>query len=187
LLEAQHLNDDALGRALDTRYDDGVTALYRRMATTAAARLGLTPRFAPLASTSVHVDGRYHSDDAPDEHVGHITRGYRRDHRPDLNQVMLELMVEHHAGIPVRMKPLSGHSRDAPAFGPVIRAHMAPWHTTYGTPSLVADSALYREANLQKLAETGLKGLTRVPATLSEAQAALAQADPQTMAPRLDG
>ena len=34
------LNDDALGRALDTLYDSGVTALYSRMAATAAKRLG---------------------------------------------------------------------------------------------------------------------------------------------------
>ena len=187
LIEAKHLTDDALGRALDTLYDYGVTALYRLIATTAAARLGLTPRFAHLDSTSVHVDGRYNSDYAPDEQVVHITRGYSRDHRPDLNQVMLELIVEHQAGIPVLMKPLSGNSSDAPEFGQVIRAHIAPLHTTYGTTYLVADSALYSEDNLQKLSETGLKWITRVPATLSEAQAALAQADPQTMAPLLDG
>ena len=47
----------------------------------------------------------------PDEQVVHITHGYSRDHRPDLNQVMLELMVEHQAGIPVLMKPLSGNSQ----------------------------------------------------------------------------
>jgi transposase len=34
------LNDDALGRALDTLDDDGVTALYSLMAATAAKRLG---------------------------------------------------------------------------------------------------------------------------------------------------
>jgi transposase len=34
------LNDDALGRALDTLDDDGVTALYSLMAATAATRLG---------------------------------------------------------------------------------------------------------------------------------------------------
>jgi transposase len=33
-------NDDALGRALDTLDDDGVTELYRLMAATAAKRLG---------------------------------------------------------------------------------------------------------------------------------------------------
>jgi transposase len=34
------LNDEALGRALDTLDDDGVTALYSLMAATAATRLG---------------------------------------------------------------------------------------------------------------------------------------------------
>jgi transposase len=33
-------NDDARGRALDTLYDDGVTARYSLMAATAAKRLG---------------------------------------------------------------------------------------------------------------------------------------------------
>jgi transposase len=38
----------------------------------------------------------------------------------------------------------------------------------------VADSALYTADNLQKLAETQIKWMTRVPATLSAAPAALA-------------
>jgi transposase len=51
----------------------------------------------------------------------------------------------------------------------------------------VADSALYSADNLHKLAETSLTWITRVPATLTEAQAVLAQANPQTMAPRTEG
>jgi transposase len=77
------LNDDALGRALETLYASGVTALYSLMAATAAERLGLTPRFAHLDSTRVHVDGRYHSDEEPEDKVVPITRGDSRDHRPD--------------------------------------------------------------------------------------------------------
>ena len=186
-IEASHLNDDTLGRALDTLYAYGVTELYSLIAATAARRLGLTPTFTPLDTTSFHVDGRDNSHETPDEQVVHITRGYSRDHRPDLNQVMLELIVEHQAGIPVLMKPLSGNSNDAPEFGQVIKDHIAHLHTTYGATSLVADSALYSAANLQKLAETQLKWITRVPATLGEAQAVLAQADPQTMAPLQEG
>jgi Domain of unknown function (DUF4277) len=52
------LNDEALGRALDTLSASGVTALSSRSAATAAQRLGLAPRFAPLDSPSVQVDGR---------------------------------------------------------------------------------------------------------------------------------
>jgi hypothetical protein len=164
-----------------------VTELYSLIATTAARRLGLTPTFTHLDTTSFHVDGRYNSHEAPDEQVVHIIHGYSRDHRPDLNQVMLELIVEHQAGIPVLMKPLSGNSSDAQEFGQVIKDHIAQLHTTYGATYLVADSALYSADNLQKLAETQLKWVTRVPATLTEAQAVLAQADPQTMAPLREG
>jgi transposase len=156
-------------------------------AATAAERLGLAPPFAPLESTSFHVDGRYNSNEAPDEQVVHITRGYSRDHRPDLNQVMLELIVEHQAGIPVLMKPLSGNSSDAPAFGQTVHEHIEQLHTTDGTPYLVADSTLYSEDNLQKLANTHMKWITRVPATLHDAQAALTQAAPQAMMPLTEG
>jgi transposase len=186
-IQASHLNDDTLGRALDTLYDFGVTALYSLIAATAAQRLGLAPAFAHLDSTSFHVDGRYNSAEPPDEQVIHITQGYSRDHRPDLNQVMLDLIVEHQAGIPVLMQPLSGNSSDVTDFGQVVREHIAQLRTTYGTTYLVADSALYSADNLQKLAEARVKWITRVPATLREAQVALAQADPQTMAPLTEG
>ena len=186
-IQASHLNDDTLGRALDTLYDYGVTALYSLIAATAAKCLGLAPGFAHLDSTSFHVDGRYHSAEEPEEHVIHITRGSSRDQRPDLNQVMLDLMVEHQAGIPLLMKPLSGNRSDVHDFGQIITDHIAQLQLTYGTTFLVADSALYSAENLQKLADTRTKWITRVPATLSEAQAVLAQADPQTMAPLTRG
>jgi len=47
----------------------------------------------------------------------HITHGYSRDHRPDLNQVMWELVVEHQAGLPGLMQPLRGNRPDGTAFG----------------------------------------------------------------------
>jgi transposase len=183
----QQLNDDALGRALDTLYTYGVTELYSLLAATAAERLGLAPRFVHLDTTSFHVDGHYNSDEEPEEQVVHITRGYSRDHRPDLNQVMLELMVEHQAGIPLLMQPLSGNSSDTQEFGEAVRLHVHQLQAPYGLTYLVADSALYSEANLEKLAQTQLKWITRVPATLREAQAALAQADPQAMVALQEG
>jgi transposase len=186
-MQASHLHDDPLGRALDTLYDFGVTALYCLIAATAAARLGLTPTFSHLDTTSFHVDGQYNSAPPPDEQVVHITHGSSRDHRPDLHQVMLELVVEHQAGIPVLMPPLSGNSHDGTAFGQVVSDHIAQLHTSANPAYLVADSALYRVENLQKLAQTSLKWITRVPATLSEAQEVLAQAQPATMPPLQEG
>jgi len=182
-----HLNDDTLGRALVTLYDYGVTELYSLIAATAAKRLGLAPTFTHLDSTSFHVDGRYNSDSEPSEQVIHITRGYSRDHRPDLNQVILDLMVEHQAGIPIPMKPLSGNSNDARGFGQVVRDHLAQLQITYGTTYVAADSAIYSRDTLQQLAKTDMKWITRVPATLSEAQTAVTQANPETMVSMPEG
>jgi DDE_Tnp_1-associated len=53
--------------------------------------------------------------------------------------------------------------------------------------SLVADSALDSADHLQHLATAGMKWLSRVPATLREAQEALARAVPETMVPLREG
>jgi hypothetical protein len=55
------------------------------------------------------------------------------------------------------------------------------------TASLVADSALYNAETLPQLADTGSQWITRIPATWSDAPGALAEADPETMEPRLEG
>ena len=181
------LNDEARGRTSDTLYAYGVTELYRLTAATAAERLGLTPRVAQLESTRVHVEGRDNRDEAPEGQGIPITRGSSRAHRPDLQHVLLGLSVEHQAGIPILRQPRSGNRSDAQTLGQVIRAHLEPWPTTSGVTSVVADRALYSAANLQQLAQTARKGSTRVPATVREAQAALAQGDLQALASRQAG
>jgi transposase len=183
----EQLNDDALGRPLETLYASGVTELYSLIAATAAKRLGLRPAYAHLDTTSFHVDGHSNSAEEPEEQVVHITKGYSRDHRPALHQVMLELIIEHQAGIPVLMQPLSGNSSDAQECGPVIRTHIEQLRTTYEATDLVADSALYSAANLATLAQTEMQWITRVPATVSEAQVVLGSVKPQAMAPLAEG
>jgi len=74
-IQASHLNDNTLGRTLDTLYEAGLTALSSLIAATAATRLGLTPTCTPLETTSFPVDGRSNSAEAPDEQVVHITHG----------------------------------------------------------------------------------------------------------------
>ena len=96
-------------------------------------------------------------------------------------------MVEPQAGIPVLLQPLRGQRHDGTACGHVVSDPMAPLPPTATPTYLVADSALYRTENLPKLAATRLTGLPRVPATVHAAQAVLAQAAPQTLAPRTEG
>lgn len=135
------LHDDALGRAVETPYDYGGTARYRLLATTAATRLGLAPRVAPLARTSVPVDGRDTREEEPDAEGRPSPRGYRREHRPDLPQGRRAWRVEPQAGLPLLRPPRKGHRRAAQAFGQGLQEPLAPVPTTAGLPARGADRA----------------------------------------------
>jgi len=56
-IEAKHLNDDVMGRALDFLPTIGVTKMYSIVAAQAVQRLGLTCRFGHLDATGFHLVG----------------------------------------------------------------------------------------------------------------------------------
>lgn len=181
-IRPEHLNDDVLGRALDSLYAHDVTALFSVVSAQACQRLRLIGGRVHLDSTSFHVDGAY--DATEEAGVVTLTQGYSRDRRPDLNQVMLNLVVEQRAGLPLLMQPLSGNSHDTASFGRLIDAHIDQLNTTHQVDYWVADSALYSEANLGVLAAHRSRWITRVPETLTLAQQQCAQVgDPQELLP----
>ena len=102
-VEASHINDDALGRCLDALYDEGVSGLYQQIAEKVVDHLKLPCEFTHLDSTSFHYDGKANSDEEAPTAI-HITKGYSRDHRPELNQVVLNLICENLSGMPVSCK-----------------------------------------------------------------------------------
>lgn len=179
-IKAEQLNDDTLGRTLDELYQQGVTEVYLQVAPQAMQRLGMGVKACHLDSTSFHTDGRYNSDTGAEEGVIHITQGYSRDHRPDLNQVSLQLIVDRQAGIPLLMKPLSGNSDDKTEFRHTLKAYLGQLQTLYPDSCWIADSALYTAETLPLLSNTWL---TRVPATLKTAQLLLQAVDPAQMLP----
>jgi len=172
------LNDDALGRALDTLDDAGVTELDSRMAATAAPRLGLAARGAPRDRTRGPVDGCSTRAEEPAAHGMPITRGARRAQRPDLHHVRLDVVVAHQAGSAVRRTPRRDHRRDGQAFGQRIPDPRMPWPIPDGTPYLGAERALSRAEHRPQLAATRTPWITRVPATLRAAPAVWAPATP---------
>ena len=186
-IKSEHLNDDTLGRALDALYDYGVTALFSQLAAHAVSRLGLRSRFVHLDSTSFHVDGVYNSEAFPAEGVIHIRPGYSRDHRPDLNQVVLDLIVEQQAGIPLLMKPLSGNSSDKADFPVLIEAHLDQLQQAHGMHYVVSDSALYSADHIQRLDQAGVRFITRAPETIKMAREAIETANLAAMEPLEEG
>ncbi|MEI6334568.1 MAG: IS1634 family transposase [Methylococcaceae bacterium] len=163
-IEAEHLNDDTLGRALDTIYAYGAEQLYGQLAAQSVKRLELSCDIGHIDSTSFHVDGDYNSDQEASEQIIHITKGYSRDHRPDLNQVILQLITDNQAGIPLWMEALSGNSNDKESFRKTLNAHLEQLHEGVGLSLVVADSALYTAKTLKDLGD--FPWITRVPETI---------------------
>jgi transposase len=192
-ISAEHLNDDALGKALDTLHAFGLTELYRLIARRAAERLGLGGKVAMghLDTTSFHVDGHYNSSgDDFDENAGviHVSKGYSRDHRHDLTQVVLELITESRANLPMMMRPLSGNASDKTSFKDSIERHVGQLRGDDGGPSMVVtDSAGFNRECLAACQRQGLGWVMSVPATVGEARRRLEDVDPEKLRPLAEG
>ncbi len=167
-IEARHLNDDTLGKALDRLYAYGVEDLYGLIAAVSVRKPHLYCRFGHLDSTSLHVDGTYNSEQNPPDGVIQITRGYSRDHRPDLNQWVIQFICENQAGIPLLMKPLSGNSEDKTGFRETLDAHLNQLNQDVAIQYYVFDSAGFVRETLIHLGDT--RWISRVPETITLAR-----------------
>jgi transposase len=170
-INAYHLTDDVLGRTLDALYEADVSALYQAIAEHVIDKLGLNSDSVHLDITSFHVDGEYAQDD--DTHAIKLVKGYSRDHRPELNQVVLELICENQAGLPVYMQALSGNTNDAKAFSKVTKQHIHCLKAAQNSRYFIADAALYTEESIRALDKQQQKFITRVPMTIKSAKEAL--------------
>jgi len=176
-INAKQINDDALGRTLDAIYDYGVSELYEKIAYKAISNLGLHPSTIHLDSTSFHVDGNYNSNSHYNEKIIHITKGYSRDHHPQLNQVVLNLIVEHQAGIPLMMMAADGNQIDTQAFASIVDAHIDSLKAVSdATLTLIADAALFTQKGLESIKEKKIDFISRVPMRLKEAKAFITHA-----------
>jgi transposase len=167
-IKANHINDDALGRCLDKLYEYGVSPLYQDLAERVVQYLGLPCNLVHLDSTSFHVDGEYQSD--IDAQGIRITQGYSRDHRPDLNQVILNLITENQAGLPVYMQACSGNTNDSESFKKLVKSHINSLKAAQRSRYFIGDAALYVAETIQALEDQKQFFITRVPQKLVEAK-----------------
>lgn len=173
-IQADDLNDDVLGRCLDALFEADVSALYQVLSEKVVAFLGLQGTAVHLDITSFHVDGAYACTDGEQTGRLQLVQGYSRDHRPELNQVVLELICENEAGLPVYMKAMSGNSNDSRSFNEVVKHHLRSLKAAQASRYLVGDAALYSADTLRTLHQQQQLFVTRVPATLLEARQAVA-------------
>jgi len=157
-ITAEMLNDDSLGRALDALFEAGLTENFAQVASHALRHYGIEHRFIHVDISSFHVHGAYEREEQPG--VIRIARGYSRDHRPDLKQVVAGLLTTYRSALPTWIQALDGNAADVKAVPELIKAYVQQFQEGE-EPYFVADSALYAEENLQALSE--IKWVTRVP------------------------
>ena len=119
-VKTEYLNDDKLGRVLDQLYEYGLTNLFMEIVISTIKKFEIQINDSHLDSSSFHLHGQYNDsqlviDKNPEEESNQtqqkivITRGYSRDHRPDLKQVVLNLIVSNDGEIPTYFKTGNGN------------------------------------------------------------------------------
>lgn len=171
-VRAEMFNRFKLGRTLDETYAYGCDRLFSELALSACRQEDIDARFNHLDTTSFSLSGDYLPDS--DEHAIVITHGYSKDHRPDLKQAVLELMVSQDGGIPLMSKSWDGNASDTKVFQQRAQALMAAFKGSPLPRYLVADAKLYNEENAAHLKHLGF--ITRIPGTLKLVTQVITQA-----------
>ncbi len=97
-----------------------------------------------------------------------ITHGYSREHRPDLKQFILDLIVSGDGDVPLFVRGADGNAHevrrsltDKAAFGQIVKDYKS--RVDFET-MIVSDSALYSDNNLKLMSE--IEWLCRVPLSI---------------------
>ncbi len=142
------LNRHRLGRALDSVFSYGTSEIFGELAKRAAIKDQVDVSQLALDTTSFNVTGEY--DDEYDSGAIEVVHGYSKDHRPDLKQIVTELIVSHDSGIPLVFKAHSGNKSDNEIFKQ--RCKDIVNHFKENSDSLLsADSKLYNKENAENL------------------------------------
>ena len=186
-IKAEMLNDDCLGRTLDWLYAHDPTTLFAGIASRARQVFGISARQVHVDTTSFSVSGAYSSAGERVEEPGKtaeameaqtaliaITYGYSRDHREDLKQWMLALATTHDGDVPLFLQTLDGNSSDKVSLLAAVMAIQKQLQEVDAEPSVyVADNGIYSESNIRQLNEAGVKWVSRVSETSTEAKTVL--------------
>jgi transposase len=108
-IEPGTIGDDAIGRALDRLFEADRASLLTHLALSALKHFDLGTSRVHNDSTSVKVSGAY-AHQFP--HAVQLRRGFSKDHRPDLKQLVYSLCVTSDGAVPIHFKAYDGNQSD---------------------------------------------------------------------------
>jgi transposase len=167
--EAELLNDDRVGRALDQLFFSDRASLLTALSLCAIDTFGIALEELHDDSTSLVLYGAY--ADATGEARAGISpprpaRGFSKDHRPDLKQLVWILTISADGAVPITYRMVDGNVEDS-------TTHITTWErcrAIAGRPGFlyVADSKLCTRDNMDHIASNGGRFLTILPRTRKE-------------------
>lgn len=142
-VEASDFNRFKLGRVLERCYNYGTE--FSEIALNVCRQENVDTCFNSEDTTSFVVYGDYATSEQEVTNTGEVTvkHGYSKAHRPDLKQVMLEMMVSQ--DIPLLGRCLSGNASDNVVFKERSEKLIKQFKESETPRYLIADSKLYTE------------------------------------------
>ena len=162
--ELPFFSDDAVGAALDELYDANHEALITDVVVAMAREFAVRLDELHADTTTVSFTGQYPEGAGVSirgRRPPFITRGFSKDHRPDLRQLLLKLTTSSDGDVPVQFRVEDGNTSDA-------RTHQSTWETlrqVTGTVDFlyVADSKLCAREVMDAIDAAGGRFLTVMP------------------------
>jgi len=174
-VKASHFNRHKLGRTLDQCYDYGTSQLFSLISEKACRQAQVNTVFQSLDTTSYSLSGDYESTmEDEDSTAIRITHGYSKDSRPDLKQVVQEVIVSQDGGVPLACKVWDGNASDNKIFKARTKALIESFKSSSMPQYLVADSKLYHKDNAEFLSQ--VQFITLVPSTINLEKETISQA-----------
>jgi transposase len=163
LRPAQPLGDDALGRALDRLFQSDRASLMTALVVQAIQAFQIQTRQIHNDSTSLKFCGLYAHQHPK---AVKLCRGFSKDHRPDLKQLIYTLSVSADGAVPVHYKTYDGNQTDD-------GTHLQTWRCLCGILGrcdflYVADCKLCVSSTLLDLDRQGGRFITVLPRSRAE-------------------
>lgn len=173
-LKPEFFNDDNLGRFLDQIYKFGPENFFQIMSFHVLEKINYDISELTLDATSVSLFAcRPAAEDDKSTSSGLLLKkGYSKDHRPDLNQFVLNLVCTGAEGLPCAIQVLPGDSNDKTSFPETIAKVTESFQKNFDLKDhiWIGDSALHSEIMLDLAEELNFQWITRVPHTNSSVQ-----------------
>lgn len=163
------VNDDRVGRALESLFDADRASLLTAVVLAAVREFGIDTSQLHNDSTSISLSGVYRDGDGRargGKTTPVITQGHSKDHRPDLKQLIWILTVAADGAVPLAYRLADGNTNDDPT-------HVPTWDqlvSLLGRSDFlyIADSKLCSRTAMGHIASLGGRFVTVLPRSRAE-------------------